>query len=277
MRSGRLIIVCFFHFLGKITTNTRGKTSCSLTPRARVRLFCSKPFFARRFQLITSLIAAFLLQPLPAQNAPDPPRDSETIRAYSPNTANLLLINEQSRAPTRAFKNNALALIEKLLAEGAREPEMLSALEYMALEGTVNKARLNGKIVNSFPDIRGKAALLLGNYGGEDAKRVLLRMLRADTDALTLADAVRALSAIGITPEDETLLNDMMTRFNTRYPENRLALAFIDAYQTYSAEHAGVISIPSRQTIFNLTTGFFSKTVKDKALNFLNSLHNLPN
>jgi hypothetical protein len=186
-------------------------------------------------------------------------------QSYSPDYVNLILIREQSIAPEWSLKMEALALIGKVLAQDNRAAEILSALEYMALEGTVNKARVNGVIINNYPDIRAKSAAYLGDFGGSGAKKILIQVLKSDDETMVLAEAVKALARIGLVAEDEALINDMMRRFDTRLPDNFLAMAVLDAYQTYAQARNGILNIATRDLIFQIQRKNYRAPVKEKA------------
>ncbi|MDR0374218.1 MAG: HEAT repeat domain-containing protein [Treponema sp.] len=200
-------------------------------------------------------------------------RDVQTEQSYSPDMANLILITEQSRSSELALKNNALALIARLLAQDKKNPEILDALEFLALEGVVNKKRVNGRITNNYPNIRAKAATCLGDYGGEDAKKILVRMLKAEADVMVLVPALYALSKIGVTAEDEITLNDMMRRLDAPRPDNLLAIAYLDALEKYSEEQSGVINLATRHSISNISRGAYTKLVQKKASLLLEKLN----
>jgi hypothetical protein len=187
--------------------------------------------------------------------------------------ANLILITEQSKSPEWKLKNSALTLIARLLAQNKKNPEILSALEFLALEGTVNKRRVNGRIINRYPDIRAKTATYLSDHGGGDAKKILIQMLKAETNTMVLARVVYALSAIGITAEDEIVLNGMICRVDTRYPDNLLAIAYLDALEKYGEEHSGAVNLVTRQCIYQISQGAYTKTVRKKALLLLEKLN----
>ncbi len=238
-----------------------------------------------RKNALTLALSLGILIPLSAQDISGssgtgaealPNRDILTERSYSPDTANLILIAEQSRSPQWNLKNSAILLISDMLDRGTREPEMLDALEYLAFEGTVNKTQVRGRTAGGFSDIRAKAAVCLGAYGGEEARKILLQILRSETDIMPLREAVNALSRIGMIPSDEIVLNDMMARFNTLpFPDNLLALSFLSAYAKYGTEQNGSISLPSRQMLFQLTTGAYTKLVKSEAKRILDMLDTL--
>ncbi|MDR0706859.1 MAG: hypothetical protein LBF60_03120 [Treponema sp.] len=200
-------------------------------------------------------------------------RDVQAEQSYSPDMANLILITEQSRASEIKLKNNALALIARLLAQNRKSPEMLDALEFLAFEGTVNKNRINGKIINSYPSIRAKAAACLGDYGGEEAKKILVRMLKVELDSMVLIPALYALSKIGVTAEDEIVLNDMMRRLDARHPDNLLAIAYLDTLEKYSEEQAGAVQLATRHSIARVSQGAYTKLVQKKARLLLEKLN----
>ncbi|MDR2194839.1 MAG: HEAT repeat domain-containing protein [Treponema sp.] len=200
-------------------------------------------------------------------------RDIRTEQSYSLDMANLILIAEQSASSEWKLKNNALALINELLKQNKKNPEILNALEFLALEGTVNKNRINGKIINSYPDIRAKTAACLGDYGGEEAKKILIRMLKAETDTMVLTQAVYALSKTGVHAEDELVLIDMIRRTDTRYPNNLLAIAYLDALEQYSEQQSGAVNLATRQCIYQISQGAYTQPVKKKALLLLENLN----
>ncbi|MDR1074543.1 MAG: hypothetical protein LBL45_12890 [Treponema sp.] len=199
-------------------------------------------------------------------------RDVETEQSYSPDMANLILIMEQSGSSELKLKHNALALIARLLAQNKKNPEILEALEFLALEGTVNMRRINGRVVNTYPDIRAKAAACLGDYGGEGAKKILIQMVKVESDEMALALALYALAKIGVTAEDEIILNDMMRRVEARRPDNLLAIAYLDALEQYS-EQGGKINFATRQTISRISQGAYASMVKKKARSLLEKLN----
>jgi hypothetical protein len=195
--------------------------------------------------------------------------DGENVESsYSPDYVNAALIREQSRTPDRNVKMAALSLIEKTLAEGyGKNEEILSALEFLSFEGIVNKERRNGVIVNSYPDIRLRAAKSLGGFGGEEAKRILMQMLRSETETIVLTETVRALAKIGVAAEDEAILNDMMRRFDVRYPDNALATAFLDAYQGVMRQRQLGVSV--RDIILHISQSKYHSSVRKKAKELL--------
>jgi hypothetical protein len=198
------------------------------------------------------------------------PQDSSGAAGagYSPDYANIVLIREQSRTPDRNVKMAALSLIEEVLGgDRGEDEEIFSALEFLSLEGVVNKERLNGVIVNSYPSVRLRAAKNLGNFGGNEAHRVLMQMVRAETETMVLTETVRALAKIGIAPEDEAVLNNMMRRFGGSYPDNALALAFLDAYQGVGEQRC--ISPEAREIIFHISQAKYRSIVRKKAQELL--------
>jgi hypothetical protein len=200
-------------------------------------------------------------------------RGAETGRSYSPDTANRILIAEQSGSPELKLKDNALALIAGLLAQNKKYPEMPVALEFLVLEGTVNKSRANGVTTNNYPGIRAKAAACFGDYGGDGAKKILLRMLKAESDVMVLIPALYALSKIGVTAEDEIVLNGMMRRLDAPRLDNLLALAYLDAIGKYGEERKGAINLDTRRFISQIARGAYTKPVRKKALLLLEKVN----
>ncbi|MDR0643302.1 MAG: hypothetical protein LBG05_00110 [Treponema sp.] len=188
--------------------------------------------------------------------------------SYSSDYVNIILIREQSRTPDRNVKMSALSLIEETLdGEYGKDAEILSALEFLSFEGVINKERRNGVIVNNYPDVRLRAMKSLGNFGGDGAKRILIHALKSETETMVLTETVRAMTKIGVAREDESVLNDMMRRFGARYPDNALAMAFLDAYQGVMEQRR--ISIATRELILHISQSKYHSLVREKAKELL--------
>jgi len=61
-------------------------------------------------------------------------------------------------------------------------------LEYLALEGSARTTREGGRLVNNFPEVRRRAANLLGRVGTDDAKNALVRVLLIDEEPVVKAE-----------------------------------------------------------------------------------------
>lgn len=200
-------------------------------------------------------------------------QEGETDRSYSPDAVNIIIISEQSRSSRWKLKLEALALTGKILESGGgRSPELLDSLEFLAFEGTYSKTRDRGKTTNNYPDVRAKAAFYLGVFGGSDAKKVLVQMLKFEPESMVLIQVVNALSSIGVIDRDEGPINEMFRRIEARHADNLLAFAVLDAYQKYGAENGGKVNIATRYLFYDIIQGAYLKSVKDKAKKLLETL-----
>ncbi|MDR2518174.1 MAG: HEAT repeat domain-containing protein [Spirochaetaceae bacterium] len=194
-----------------------------------------------RLIVLTLLCGAFA-----AANAQDFDFDLDqgvTVESsYLQEAVELMLIREQSRSESRDLKRAALSNIEVAIKRGIKSGEVLSALEYLALEGTVNKTAYRNR--TAYPDIRSRAALYLGVLGGSEAKKVLLKMAYVEYETAVLTQVVAALKTIGLNENSESetkesldAITKILTHFDLFSPDNLLALSGLEAYEAFASRN----------------------------------------
>ncbi|MDR1575229.1 MAG: HEAT repeat domain-containing protein, partial [Treponema sp.] len=146
--------------------------------------------------------------------------------SYLQESIELMVIRETSRADSRDQKLVALEYISEAIERGNKSEDIHQALEYLSMEGIVNKTRENGRLVNNFPDVRRQAVRYLGEIGTAEAKNTLLKICLADNEPMVLQEAIKSLGAIGMNDNDETVstITWIVSRFDVLYPDNLLAL-----------------------------------------------------
>jgi len=107
-----------------------------------------------------------------------------------------MIIREQSRGGTRESKMIALTYIGDAIDRGNKGEEIRQALEYMGLEGLLNRDREGGRLTNNYPDIRRECARYLGKMRTPEAKDILLKMIYHDTEPMVLQEAIKSLGAV---------------------------------------------------------------------------------
>jgi HEAT repeat protein len=85
----------------------------------------------------------------------------------------------------------ALEYISGALERGSTNDEIRQTLEYLSLEGTTNRVREGGRLVNDYPDVRRQAARYLGTVGTREAKAALIRICTSDIEPMVLQEAVK--------------------------------------------------------------------------------------
>jgi len=178
-----------------------------------------------------------------------------------------MIIREQSRAESRDMKLVALEYIGDAINRGNKGEEIRAALEYLSLEGIVNKTRENGRLVNNYPDVRTKAATYLGQLGTPEAKDTLVKVVLADNEPMVITEAIKSLATIGLNDNDETAaaISWIVTRFDVLNPDNLLALSALDAFEKLANANGGIKDPNVIRTIIRIAEGNYIRSVQDRA------------
>jgi hypothetical protein len=201
-------------------------------------------------------------------------REMSVEESYLQESVELMIIREQSRTDSRDMKLVALEYILEAINRGNRSDEIRVALEYLAMEGVVNVARENGRVVNNFPDVRRSAASYLGLLGTHEAKITLLRMVNGDNEPMVITEAIRSLGVIGNNDDDEVTKTIAWTvnRFHGLNPDNFLALSALDAFERIAAVNNGIRDRSALETIIKIAEGPYVTPVQNRAKALLDSL-----
>jgi hypothetical protein len=194
-------------------------------------------------------------------------RELSVEESYLQESIELMMIREQSRADSRDMKLVALEYIGDAINRGNTGPEVQSALEYLSMEGVMNKTRENGRLINNYPDVRTKAATYLGDLKTPEAKNTLIKMVLADPEPMVLTEAVKSLGKMGLNDNDDAInaISWVVTRFDVLNPDNLLALSALEAYEKL-AEAAGGIKDPNViRTIIRIAEGPYIRPVQERA------------
>jgi hypothetical protein len=194
-------------------------------------------------------------------------REMSVEESYLQESVELMVIRETSRADTRDQKLVALEYIGEAIDRGNNGEEIRAALEYLSMEGVMNKARENGRLVNNFPDVRRQSAKYLGDLGTPEAKNTLLKIVVADTEPMVLQEAVKSLAKIGLNDNDETVnaIAWIVTRFDVLNPDNLLALSAVDAFAALAEKNGGIKDPNAIRTLIRISEGNYIKPVQEKA------------
>ncbi len=197
--------------------------------------------------------------------------------SYLQESVEMMVIREQSRTDNRDMKFVALEYVNDAIEAGRGGEEIQRALEYMALEGIVNKSREGGtgRVVNNYPDVRTKACESLGRIGGEQAKNTLIRVMLAENEPMVLTEAIKSLAKIGLNENDEvvTTISWVATRFDILSPDNTLALSALEAYEQIAEKNGGIKDPFTVRTIVRIASnGNYLRPVQARAQEVLGEL-----
>jgi len=195
-------------------------------------------------------------------------------QSYLQESVELMIIREQSRTDSRDMKLVALEYIGDAINRGNRSDEIRASLEYLSLEGVVNIARENGRVVNNFPDVRKQAAFYLGQLGTPEAKDTLLKMVNGDNEPMVITEAIRSLGTIGLNDSEEVskTISWTVNRFHGLNPDNFLALSALDAFEKLAAANNGIHDRNALETIIKIADGPYVRPVQDRARELLDEL-----
>jgi HEAT repeat protein len=226
----------------------------------------------KRFSALCAA-ALFTVSMVMGQNS-DPNREMSVEESYLQESVELMVIRETSRADSRDQKLVALEYIGDAIGRGNTGEEVRAALEYLSMEGVMNKARENGRLVNNFPDVRRKSAEYLGDLGTPEAKNTLLKIVVADPEPMVLQEAVKSLAKIGLNDNEETVnaIAWIVTRFDVLNPDNLLALSAVDAFDKIAEKNGGIKDPNAIRVLIRIAEGPYIKPVQERAKQVLMDL-----
>ena len=230
----------------------------------------------KRFLLLGAVFAIFPVM-LMGQTRPGvtPGNQDMTVeQSYLQESVELMIIREQSRAESRDMKLVALEYIGDAIGRGNKGEEIRAALEFLSLEGVLNKTTENGRVMNNFPDVRARSATYLGQLGTAEAKNALIRMVAVDNEPMVLTEAIKSLGAIGLNDNNDALNAITMTinRFNSLHPDNLMALSAVEAFEKLSAAGNAMRDPAVIQTLMRISEGNYIRPVQERARAVLDSI-----
>jgi hypothetical protein len=217
------------------------------------------------------MAACVVVFPVAAQSATG---EMSVEESYLQESIEMMVIREATRADSRDQKMVALEYIGEAIERGNKGEEVRQALEYLSMEGLLNKTRENGRLLNNYPDVRRQAARYLGELGTPEAKTALLKLCVAENEPMVLQEAVKSLGEIGLNDNEETIntIAWIVTRFDVLNPDNLLALAAVDAFAKIAEKNGGIKDLNSMRILNRIADGNYIKPVKDRARQVFNDM-----
>jgi HEAT repeat protein len=156
--------------------------------------------------------------------------------SYLQESVEVMIITAQSNSDDRNEKMLALDYIGDLLERGnAPGADIVNVLVDLALEGIVNRTMTGGSVSNNFPEVRVRAVEYLGKVGTERAKAAVIRVCDAEKEPMVLTEAINSLAKINAGSNADSLnkIYEVFTHFDVHFPDNRLTLAVLNAYEGF--------------------------------------------
>ncbi len=188
------------------------------------------------------------------------------------------ILREKAFSDDYDVKMSALDDLEKKVTDGsykANDQQVEFVLEYLALEGSGHTVREAGRLINDFPDVRRRAANMLGRIGTDQAADALIRVLLIDDEPTVKAEAAYGLGVIGKNPDNQ-VVKAMAFTYNQEdpsKPDNNFGYALCLAIEKLAQSTPGGIKDPTAyQILVKIAGGNYLRTVKNKALQVLDKL-----
>ena len=188
--------------------------------------------------------------------------------AYLQEAIEMMIIRETSRSDSREQKLIALEYIGYAIDRGNTSDEIRFTLEYLSMEGTQNRVREKGRLMNDYPEVRRAAAKHLGTMGTQEAKTALIRICTTEAEPMVLQEAVKSLGLISTDNDDDAVsaIVWIANRFNnTTAPDNLLALATIESLDKIASRNKGLRDPTAVQLLIRIAEGPYASPVKERA------------
>jgi HEAT repeat protein len=201
-----------------------------------------------------------------------------TIEELFLRSVEMQILREKAFSEDYDIKMSALDDLDKKLTDGSYksdDQQVEFVLEYLALEGSGRVTRVEGSQVNDFPEVRRRAANMLGRLGTDSAKDALVRVLLIDQEPTVKSEAAYALGVVGKNPDNQVVqaLAFAYNKEDPTRPDNNFGYAMCLAIEKLSQKTPGGIKDPAAyQTLVKIAQGNYLRTVKTKALQVLDEL-----
>lgn len=217
--------------------------------------------------LVLGLAAAAMLA------AQDRERE-QTVEELYLEKIEMQILREQAFADDRELKILVLDDLEALIEQGNTGRDVELILEYLALEGIVRTVRESNRLINYFPEVRRRAANLLGRVGGVYAKEALITVLIKDDEPMVKAEAAYALGVIGENDSNEVVraLVYSLEQEDPDQPDNNFAYAVCLSLEKIARENNGIEDPAAYRALVRIAQGSYIRTVQNKALATLEEL-----
>ncbi len=186
------------------------------------------------------------------------------------------ILSEKAFSSDRELKLDVLDEIETMIDEGnVDDPEKVEfVLEYLGMEGTARRIRESNRLVNYYPEVRRRAANLLGRLGGRRAKDALVSILLIDDEPMVQAESAYALGVIGMNEANEVVraLLYRLENEDPQMPDNNLAYAICLSMEKIAEANDGIREPEAYRALVKIAQGTYIKTVRRKALQTLEVL-----
>lgn len=179
------------------------------------------------------------------------------------------------KAGDRTAKENILDEISKNFESekySEDDKKLIELVDFLMGEGSVRRQFENGRLINDFPEIRGKAVEIMARIGGSDAKFSLLNALNTETYSSVKAEICRALAKPNMSDDSGDILRALSYMYRTtNRPDQSLVKALIEAVENIAKGN----SMNYSEAIYLLSEiqhGNYNKEIRMRALEAIETL-----
>lgn len=212
------------------------------------------------------------------QTAAQPGSKEITIEELFLRSVEFQILREKAASDDFDVKMSALDDLQKRIdagVSGTDTAQVEFVLEYLAMEGSGRVVRESGRQVNNFPEVRRRAANLLGRLGTEEAKDALIRTLLIDDEPMVKAEAAYGLGNLGLNPGNQVVqaLEFAYNMEDPTAPDQNFGYAISLAIEKLAQKTPGGLKDPEAyRLLVKIAQGNYLRTVKAKALQVLDEL-----
>ena len=230
-------------------------------------------FSIKRFSILFLVTLVAVSAAFAQSSGSDNKREMTVEESYMQEMIELMVIRETSRAETLDQKMLALQYIGEAMERGNKSDEIRQTLEYLSMEGVMNQARENGRLVNKFPMARREAARYLSQLGTKEAEAALISICRYEPEPMVIQEAIKGLGDNASEDSAKALeaIVWIVSRFHALNPDNMMALAAIEAISKIGEKNSirdpGVASL-----LLRIADGPYIRPVQNKARQVLGEM-----
>jgi HEAT repeat protein len=193
---------------------------------------------------------------------------------YLRTTVEVQVIRSLVQNPSRDQKMKALDYIANMVEEGKAGPDniqIIQLLDELGSEGTSRRVYEDGRLANDFPEVRRRAAELLGLVGGPRARDALIDIANRERETMVSAEAIYALGQVE--PDEaglvDTVIAEVIRRQDAVRPDNNLAFAAIMALENLGKARRGQVKPEVFTALVQISQGNYIRAVRNRAVKLL--------
>jgi len=181
---------------------------------------------------------------------------------------------------TRDEKIKALDFMEEMIVDGRvgeDDEDIIMMLDELGGEGITKTIQEHNRLTNYFPEVRRRAAQLLGEIGGAKAQERLVQILINDFEPMVLSEAVYSLGLIGTdeTGYVEQLIASIIQTQDSIRPDNNFAFASIAAIRNLVERRGSDVNPAIFTALIRIAQGNYMRQVREAANELMNDLRNM--